>query len=43
MSGHGDPVPMTARKGVALQGVADVPGDKSISHRSLILGAMAVG
>jgi 3-phosphoshikimate 1-carboxyvinyltransferase len=26
-----------------LSGVADVPGDKSISHRSLILGAMAVG
>jgi 3-phosphoshikimate 1-carboxyvinyltransferase len=24
-------------------GVAEVPGDKSISHRSLILGAMAVG
>ncbi|WP_439137597.1 3-phosphoshikimate 1-carboxyvinyltransferase [Roseicyclus sp.] len=43
MSGHGDPVPMTARKGVGLKGVADVPGDKSISHRSLILGAMSVG
>ncbi len=43
MSSHGDPVPMTARKGAALKGVADVPGDKSISHRSLILGAMAVG
>ncbi len=43
MSGHGDPIPMTARKGSALTGVADVPGDKSISHRSLILGAMAVG
>jgi 3-phosphoshikimate 1-carboxyvinyltransferase len=26
-----------------LSGVADVPGDKSISHRSLILGALAVG
>ena len=26
-----------------LSGVAEVPGDKSISHRSLILGAMAVG
>lgn len=26
-----------------LTGVAEVPGDKSISHRSLILGAMAVG
>jgi len=26
-----------------LTGIATVPGDKSISHRSLILGAMAVG
>jgi len=26
-----------------LSGLAEVPGDKSISHRSLILGAMAVG
>jgi 3-phosphoshikimate 1-carboxyvinyltransferase len=26
-----------------LKGTANVPGDKSISHRSLILGAMAVG
>jgi 3-phosphoshikimate 1-carboxyvinyltransferase len=26
-----------------LSGVADVPGDKSISHRSLILGALTVG
>jgi 3-phosphoshikimate 1-carboxyvinyltransferase len=43
MSAHGDPKPMTARKGTALKGVAEVPGDKSISHRSLIFGAMAVG
>ncbi|SEN48835.1 3-phosphoshikimate 1-carboxyvinyltransferase [Palleronia pelagia] len=43
MSAHGDPIPMTARGGHALTGTADVPGDKSISHRSLILGAMAVG
>ena len=43
MSGHGDPIPMTSRKGGALRGEAHVPGDKSISHRSLILGAMAVG
>jgi 3-phosphoshikimate 1-carboxyvinyltransferase len=34
---------MTARKGGALRGEAHVPGDKSISHRSLILGALAVG
>ncbi|SDX23572.1 3-phosphoshikimate 1-carboxyvinyltransferase [Litoreibacter albidus] len=43
MSGHGDPIPMTSRACGALSGEAHVPGDKSISHRSLILGAMAVG
>ena len=43
MSSHGDPIPMTSRRSGPLKGVADVPGDKSISHRSLILGAMAVG
>jgi len=43
MSGHGTPTPMTSRPCGPLKGVADVPGDKSISHRSLILGAMAVG
>ncbi|MHC0053428.1 3-phosphoshikimate 1-carboxyvinyltransferase [Actibacterium sp. D379-3] len=43
MSGHGDPIPMTARKLGPLKGVAEVPGDKSISHRALILGALAVG
>ena len=43
MSSHGAPVPMTARKSAPLSGTAVVPGDKSISHRSLILGALAVG
>ncbi len=43
MSGHGTPIPMTSRKCGPLKGEANVPGDKSISHRSLILGAMAVG
>ncbi|MDX1781790.1 MAG: 3-phosphoshikimate 1-carboxyvinyltransferase [Thalassovita sp.] len=43
MSGHGTPIPMTSRKCGALNGEAHVPGDKSISHRSLILGALAVG
>ncbi len=43
MSGHGDPVPMTATRSAPLTGEAHVPGDKSISHRSLILGAMTVG
>ncbi|MEP2922264.1 MAG: 3-phosphoshikimate 1-carboxyvinyltransferase [Sulfitobacter sp.] len=43
MSGHGDPIPMTSTACGPLNGTADVPGDKSISHRSLILGAMCVG
>ena len=43
MSGHGPAIPMTSRKGGPLKGVADVPGDKSVSHRSLILGALSVG
>lgn len=43
MSAHETPVPMTARAAGPLRGVAEVPGDKSISHRALIFGAMAVG
>ena len=43
MSGHGAVIPMTSHKSGALMGQADVPGDKSISHRSLILGALSVG
>ena len=43
MSSHGTPVPMTARRAGPLRGTAEVPGDKSISHRSLILGALSVG
>ena len=34
---------MTSRKCTGLSGVVEVPGDKSISHRSLIFGAMALG
>src|ERR1700737_524145 len=37
------PVPVEARKGSPLAGRVRVPGDKSISHRALILGALAVG
>src|SRR5215813_11307330 len=37
------PAPMTARRGRPLAGRVRVPGDKSISHRALILGALAVG
>ena len=43
MSGHGDAQPMKSTRSGPLTGVAEVPGDKSISHRSLILGALAVG
>jgi len=34
---------MTSGRCGPLLGVAEVPGDKSISHRALILGALAVG
>lgn len=34
---------MTIRPGKPLQGVTAVPGDKSISHRALMLGALADG
>ncbi len=43
MSRHASPIPMTSRPCGALTGTAMVPGDKSISHRSLILGALCVG
>ena len=43
MSAHATPVPMTARRAGPLRGEVRVPGDKSISHRSLILGALTVG
>jgi 3-phosphoshikimate 1-carboxyvinyltransferase len=35
--------PLTARRSPALKGRVRVPGDKSISHRALILSAMTVG
>jgi 3-phosphoshikimate 1-carboxyvinyltransferase len=40
---HAKPTPLTARRSGPLQGRVRVPGDKSISHRALILGALAVG
>ena len=43
MSSHGAPIPMSSSACGPLSGVAEVPGDKSISHRSLILGALSVG
>jgi 3-phosphoshikimate 1-carboxyvinyltransferase len=35
--------PLTARRGGPLQGRVRAPGDKSISHRALILSALTVG
>ena len=43
MSSHGAPIPMTSTPCGPLHGTAVVPGDKSISHRALILGALSIG
>jgi 3-phosphoshikimate 1-carboxyvinyltransferase len=43
MASHSAAAPLTARRNGALKGRLRVPGDKSISHRALILGALAVG
>ncbi|MEM1363448.1 MAG: 3-phosphoshikimate 1-carboxyvinyltransferase [Pseudomonadota bacterium] len=43
MSAHGEPRPLASHPVTGLTGIAEVPGDKSISHRSLILGALTVG
>jgi 3-phosphoshikimate 1-carboxyvinyltransferase len=43
MTAHGSPQPLTARRSGPLRGTAQLPGDKSISHRALILGALSVG
>jgi 3-phosphoshikimate 1-carboxyvinyltransferase len=37
------PQPLTSRRSTQLSGRIRVPGDKSISHRALILGALATG
>ncbi|MEX0840686.1 MAG: 3-phosphoshikimate 1-carboxyvinyltransferase [Xanthobacteraceae bacterium] len=37
------PLPLAARPGRPLSGRVRVPGDKSISHRALIFGALTVG
>lgn len=42
-SASSQPVPMSARVSPALNGAVRVPGDKSISHRALIFGLLAVG
>jgi len=43
MSSSGERIGMIARRAGPLRGEARVPGDKSISHRALVLGALAVG
>ena len=43
MSSPSSAMPLVSRKSASLTGTAEVPGDKSISHRALILGALTVG
>src|SRR5690242_12398673 len=43
MQGQAPAKSLRARRSGPLRGIAGVPGDKSISHRALILGALAVG
>ncbi len=43
MTHSNTPTPLEARSAGPLTGKVRVPGDKSISHRALILGALAVG
>jgi 3-phosphoshikimate 1-carboxyvinyltransferase len=40
---HADPSPLAASASGPLKGRLKVPGDKSISHRALMLGALATG
>ncbi len=40
---HSPAKPLCSSRSIGLQGTVQVPGDKSISHRSLMLGAAAVG
>jgi 3-phosphoshikimate 1-carboxyvinyltransferase len=37
------PIPLVARKVSGLKGIIRVPGDKSMSHRALMFGAVAIG
>ncbi|WP_192913768.1 3-phosphoshikimate 1-carboxyvinyltransferase [Roseibium sediminis] len=43
MSHASSPNPLTAKASGPLRGTITVPGDKSISHRALMFGALAVG
>lgn len=43
MTAAATPEPLTARASGPLRGTVSIPGDKSVSHRALILGALCVG
>jgi 3-phosphoshikimate 1-carboxyvinyltransferase len=43
MSDTKQPVPLSTQRAAALTGRVRVPGDKSISHRALMFGALATG
>ncbi|MGQ4273957.1 3-phosphoshikimate 1-carboxyvinyltransferase [Terrihabitans sp. B22-R8] len=43
MSHHNEPSPLSARRSGPLSGRVRVPGDKSISHRAMLFGLLAVG
>ncbi len=43
MSHDSTPSPITAQAGTALRGRLRPPGDKSISHRAIILGLLSLG
>jgi 3-phosphoshikimate 1-carboxyvinyltransferase len=43
MCASSHPIPIIAKRSPSLKGEASVPGDKSISHRALILGLLAIG
>ena len=43
MAHDAHPTPVTSRRSGALKGRVRVPGDKSISHRAMIFGLLAIG
>jgi len=43
MSQAATPLPLMAVRSPRLRGTAIIPGDKSVSHRALILGTLAIG
>jgi len=43
MSNAAEPAPVAARRSARLAGTCAIPGDKSVSHRALIFGTLAVG